>query len=306
MLLPTETRGGERKRIMRLIIVTGMSGSGKTKALDILEDNGFYCLDNLPVKILPEFMNMILRLDDFSNKVCITVDVRNSEMSAGALRTLTSLSKLVSLKIIFLDCDNSVLMKRYKETRRLHPLMMTDNKLDLTQAIEQERKILEPIKSKADYIIDTSLLTTGDLKAKINEFLPEGDKPGLTLAFTAFGYKYGIPADCDVVFDVRCLPNPFYIEELRTKTGQDHEVRDYVMSCPESQELFDRITAYLDSAIPMYEREGRSQLVVGLGCTGGQHRSLTFAIILAERYKEKGFAASAFARDSERNVRKYL
>ncbi|MCR5520892.1 MAG: RNase adapter RapZ [Lachnospiraceae bacterium] len=291
---------------MRLIIVTGMSGSGKTKALDILEDNGYYCLDNLPVKILPEFINMILRLDDFSNRICITVDVRNSEMSTGALQTLKALSKLVSLRIIFLDCDNSVLMKRYKETRRLHPLMMTDNSLDLQAAINKERTILEPIKSTADYIIDTSLLTTGDLKQKIGEFLPESEQQGLSLSFTAFGYKYGIPADCDVVFDVRCLPNPFYIDELKTKTGQDHEVRDYVMSCPESQELFDRITAYLDCAIPMYEHEGRSQLVVGLGCTGGQHRSLTFAILLAERYRQKGFAASAFARDSERNVKKYL
>ena len=291
---------------MRLIIVTGMSGSGKTKALDILEDNGYYCLDNLPVKILPEFMNLILRLEDFSSKVCITVDVRNSEMSEDALKTLDSLSSLVSLRIIFLDCDNSVLMKRYKETRRLHPLMMTDNKLDLQGAINLEREVLARIKARADYIVDTSLLSTGDLKEKINEFLPEDDNPGLTLSFTAFGYKYGIPADCDIVFDVRCLPNPFYIDELKTKTGQDHEVRDYVMSCPESQELFDRITEYLDTAIPMYEHEGRSQLVIGLGCTGGQHRSLTFAILLAGRYKEKGYSASAFARDSERNVRKYL
>ncbi len=291
---------------MRLIIVTGMSGSGKTKALDILEDNGYYCLDNLPVKILPEFMNLILRLEDFSSKVCITVDVRNSEMSEDALKILDSLSSLVSLRIIFLDCDNSVLMKRYKETRRLHPLMMTDNKLDLQGAINLEREVLARIKARADYIVDTSLLSTGDLKEKINEFLPEGDNPGLTLSFTAFGYKYGIPADCDIVFDVRCLPNPFYIDELKTKTGQDHEVRDYVMSCPESQELFDRITGYLDTAIPMYEHEGRSQLVIGLGCTGGQHRSLTFAILLAGRYKEKGYSASAFARDSERNVRKYL
>ncbi|MCR5432630.1 MAG: RNase adapter RapZ [Lachnospiraceae bacterium] len=291
---------------MRVIIVTGMSGSGKTKALDILEDNGYYCLDNLPVKILPEFMNLILRLDDFSSKVCITVDVRNTEMSDGALSTLESLSGSVDLKIVFLDCDNSVLVKRYKESRRLHPLMMTDTKLDLQGAINKERDILEQIKSKADYIIDTSLLTTGELKEKINEFLPENEKHGLSISFTAFGYKYGIPADCDIVFDVRCLPNPFYVDELKTKTGKDHEVRDFVMSYPESRELLERIIAYLDSAIPMYNREGRSQLVVGLGCTGGQHRSLTFAILLAEHYKEKGLMASAFARDSERNMKKYL
>lgn len=291
---------------MKLIIVTGMSGSGKTKALDILEDNGYYCLDNLPFKIVPEFMDMILKLEDFSKKVCITVDVRNSEMSDDVLGVIDALSKRVSLKMVFLDCDNSILLKRYKESRRLHPLMMTDTSLDLRTAIDRERKLLEPMRSRADIVIDTSLLAVGDLKEKITEFIPEDGNAGLALAFTAFGYKYGIPADCDIVFDVRCLPNPFYIDELRTKTGQDHEVRDYVMSCPESQELFDRITAYLDTAIPMYEHEGRAQLVVGLGCTGGQHRSLTFAILLAERYKQKGFAASAFARDSERNVRKYL
>jgi UPF0042 nucleotide-binding protein len=290
--------------------VTGMSGSGKTKALDILEDNGYYCLDNLPVKILPEFINMIMNIENFSNRVCITMDVRNSEMTTEALKTLNTISKRVSesgeMKIVFLDCEDSVLMKRYKESRRLHPLMMTEPKLDLQGAIRKEREALAEIKSRADYTIDTSLLTTSDLNVKITKILPKSEKQRLSIAFTAFGYKYGIPSDCDLVFDVRCLPNPYYIDEFKTKTGADKRVRDYVMSHTESKKLFRRITSYLDCAIPMYEQEGRSQLVVGLGCTGGQHRSLTFAILLAQKYKEKGLSTTAFARDSERNVKKYL
>jgi len=291
---------------MKLIIVTGMSGSGKTKAMDILEDNGYYCLDNLPVKLLPEFIGMIMRLEDFPNKVCITVDVRNNGFSEEAMDTIEEVKKTVALKVLFLDCEDQVLLKRYKETRRLHPLMMTDNSLTLQDAFVKERTVLEPIKQKADYVIDTSLLSTGGLKEKIEDILPEGETHGLTLGFTAFGYKYGIPADCDIVFDVRCLPNPFYIDELKTKTGLDREVREYVMSCPESQELYERITQYLDTTIPMYEKEGKSQLVVGLGCTGGQHRSLTFALLLAKKYKEAGYQTSAFARDRDRNVRKYV
>lgn len=289
---------------MKLIIVTGMSGSGKSKALNVLEDSGYYCLDNLPVRLIPDIIEMILKLEDFPGKVCVTVDVRNRDVSAEALKAINALKKKVSLKILFLDCDNSILLKRYKETRRLHPLMMTDNSLDLISAIEKERGLVETIRQKADYVIDTSLLSTGDLKEKIYDVLPGNDQVGMQLNFTAFGYKYGIPADCDLVFDVRCLPNPFYIQELKSLTGRDKEVRDYVMSCEESQQLYDKIREYLETALPMYEHEGKSQLVVGLGCTGGQHRSLTFAILLAEYFAKQGYVSNAFARDSAKNVEK--
>lgn len=289
---------------MKLIIVTGMSGSGKSKALNVLEDSGYYCLDNLPVKLIPDVIDMILGLEDFSSKVCVTIDVRNRDITVDALKTINALKKKVSLKVLFLDCDNSILLKRYKETRRLHPLMMTDNSLDLQAAIDRERNLIESVRQKADYIIDTSLLSTGDLKEKIYDVLPENDQTRMQLNFTAFGYKYGIPADCDLVFDVRCLPNPFYIDELKKLTGRDREVRDYVMSCEESQRLYDRIVDYLETALPMYEHEGKSQLVVGIGCTGGQHRSLTFAILLAEHFEKMGYVSNAFARDSEKNVKK--
>lgn len=290
---------------MKVIIVTGMSGSGKSKALHVLEDSGYYCLDNLPAKLLPEFVDMILQLDNFSQRVCFTLDARNSDMSGDAILALEKLRKKVSMKVLFLDCENGVLMKRYKESRRLHPFMMYDDKLDLETAIKNEREVLENIRQRADVVIDTSLLTTGDLKEKMAEVLPDGEQTAMSISFVAFGYKYGIPTDCDLVFDVRCLPNPFYVPELKDMTGNDKPVRDYVMSCTESQELMDRITAYLDSALPLYKHEGKAQLVVGLGCTGGQHRSLTFAILLAEKYAEQGYVTHASARDKNKGLNQY-
>lgn len=286
---------------MKVLIVTGMSGSGKSKALNVLEDNGYYCLDNLPLKLVPQILEMISGLEDFPNKICITVDVRNSDVSREAVKVIAGLKRKVSVKVLFLDCEQSILLKRYKESRRLHPLMMFDDKLDLVSAIEKERHILEEIRQRADMVIDTSLLSTGDLKEKLLEMLPSGESPVIQINFVAFGYKYGIPSDCDLVFDVRCLPNPFYIDELKTKTGLDKEVRDYVMSCSDSQELFSKITGYLDLTIPLYRHEGKAQLVVGLGCTGGQHRSLTFAILLAEKYAAEGLSTRAWARDSSKN-----
>lgn len=290
---------------MKVIIVTGMSGSGKSKALNIFEDSGYYCLDNLPVKILPEFIDMVLQMDDFPQKLCITMDARNRNLSVEALKAISRIGSKVRLRILYLDCEDGVLLKRYKESRRLHPLMMYDDKLDLPSAIAEERHMLEELRQRADMVVDTSLLSTGDLREKITELLPDSEKAALQLSFIAFGYKYGIPSDCDLVFDVRCLPNPYYIEELRDKTGNDQEVRDFVMSYTESQKLLERIEAYLDTAIPLYEHEGKVQLVVGLGCTGGQHRSLTFAILLAEYYAAKGYGTHASARDSRKNLNRY-
>lgn len=285
--------------------MTGMSGSGKSKALNILEDSGFYCLDNMPVKLFPEFIDMFMRLDEVPEKLCLTMDIRSTDSPAGAVEIIKKLSSAnVQLKVLFLDCEDKVLIHRYKESRRLHPLMMYDENLTLETAIAKERKLLEDVRQHADVVVETSLFTVGDLKEKILTVLPDYESTKMQLNFVAFGYKYGIPSDCDLVFDVRCLPNPFYIDELKGKTGDDREVRDYVMSCPESKELMSRITAYLDTALPLYEHEGRSQLVVGLGCTGGQHRSLTFAILLAEHYADK-FVTHAQARDRDKNLSLY-
>lgn len=280
-----------------------MSGSGKSKTLDFFEDSGYYCLDNLPVKLLVDFINMLQRLEDCPAKVCVTIDVRDRNITTDAGAALYELRCLSDLKLLFLDCDDTTLLKRYKETRRLHPLMMADPDLDLATAISEERHLIEEIRAGADYIIDTSQMSTSQLRLKLKELTPDNDTTGaMQISFVAFGYKYGLGADFDLVFDVRCLPNPFYVEALRGKTGADTEVRDYVMSQPDSQLLFRKLVEYLDASLPMYEREGKAQLVVGLGCTGGQHRSLTFAILLAEYFSSRGYITRASSRDSDRNL----
>lgn len=288
---------------MKVIIITGMSGSGKSKALNFFEDNGYYCLDNLPVKLLVDFVKMLQRLEGFSKKVCLTMDVRDSNIQSDAGAVLYELRCIADIKLLFLDCEDGVLLRRYKETRRLHPLMMSDDKLDLQTAIATERHLLEEIRQSADCIVDTSLTSSSELKLKLRESLLNSEEVSpMQLNFVAFGYKYGMSADFDLVFDVRCLPNPFYVDELRGKTGADTEVRDYVMASDDSKQLFARITAYLETALPMYEREGKAQLVVGLGCTGGQHRSLTFALLLADYFEKLGYSTHASSRDSVKNV----
>lgn len=287
---------------MKILVITGMSGSGKSKALNILEDNGYYCLDNMPIKLIPQIVEMMKNLKDFSQKVCVTIDVRNHDIAEDATRTFDTLINLAELKVIFLDCEEGVILKRYKESRRLHPLMMSDDKLDLVGAIREERHLLENVRQRSDIVIDTSLLSTSDLREKLLAALSFDDIAPLPINFVAFGYKYGIPSDCDLVFDVRCLPNPYYVESLRFKTGKDKEVRDFVMNNAESQKLYQKILSYLDYSLPLYEHEGKAQLVVGIGCTGGQHRSFTFALLLAEHYRNIGYNAYASARDSEKNV----
>ncbi len=288
--------------MLQVMIVSGMSGSGKSKALDFFEDNGYYCLDNLPTKLLADIVNMLDKLEDFPNKACITIDVRDINIAKDAGKALQDLKKIADIKLLFLECDSSVLLKRYKETRRLHPLMMNNSKLDLEAAIEMERGLLAELKASADLTVDTSVLTTSQFREKLLGIIPASLSKPMNVSFVAFGYKYGISADFDLVFDVRCLPNPFYVEELKELSGYDKKVRDYVMASEDSQALFSRITDYLDTAIPLYEKEGKAQLVVGFGCTGGQHRSLTFALLMTEHYRKKGYQAGTVARDSARNI----
>ncbi len=288
---------------MKVVIITGMSGSGKSKALNFFEDNGYYCLDNLPVKLLADIIRMLQKLEGFSQKVCVTMDVRDANIAKDAPAELEELRKIADTKLIFLECEDGVLLRRYKETRRLHPLMMTNTELDLAGAITEERKLLEEVRQKADCIVDTSLTTSSELREKLREeVLKNSESAAMQINFVAFGYKYGLSADFDLVFDVRCLPNPFYVDELKTKNGADKEVQDFVMSHESSKELLKKITDYLECAIPLYVKEGKAQLVVGLGCTGGQHRSLTFAILLAQHFEKMGFATHAYSRDSRKNV----
>lgn len=287
---------------MKVLVLTGMSGAGKSKVLKMLEDDGYYCLDNLPTKLLDEFVGMLLRLDDFPQKLAVTADVRNHDISVDLAKGLELLKKRIDTRVLFLDCENGMLLKRYKETRRLHPLMMFDDKMDLESAINEERRLLVNVRADADYVIDTSYLSTSELREKLREAVAEDTAGKMSISFVAFGYKYGIPSDADLVFDVRCLPNPFYIQEFKKMTGADKEVRDYVMSFKESQELYQRIIDYLECAIPLYEKEGKAQLVCGFGCTGGQHRSLAFAILMAEYFAEKGYKTSGVSRDKQKNL----
>ena len=287
---------------MKLLILTGMSGSGKSKTMKMLEDNGFYCMDNLPIKLFSGFVNMMLQMDDLPKFVAITADARNPHISEELTVEIEEIKKIVEVKVLFLDCEDGILLKRYKETRRLHPLMMFDSKLDLKGAIAEERHQLENVRQISDFIIDTSSLSTSELREQLLQAVSSESNGRMKLNFIAFGYKYGIPSDADLVFDVRCLPNPFYRPELRKLTGMDKEVRDYVMAQPESQALYKRIVDYLECTLPMYEKEGKAQLVVGLGCTGGQHRSLTFAILLSDYFEEKGYVTQKWSRDKSRNV----
>lgn len=287
---------------MKVLILTGMSGAGKSKTLKLLEDNGFYCLDNLPIKLLSDFINMFLQQEDTPQKLAVTADVRNHNISGELTKEIDMLKRIVDVKVLFLDSEDGMILKRYKETRRLHPLMMNDDKLDLQNAIIMERHLLESVRSLSDYIIDTSYLASSELREKLLDII-QNDSPGkMNLNFVAFGYKYGIPSDADLVFDVRCLPNPFYIQELKTLTGADREVQDFVMSHESSRALFQKIIDYLECALPMYEKEGKAQLVCGLGCTGGQHRSLTFALLLADYFSAKGYHAKGDSRDKNKNL----
>jgi len=287
---------------MKLLIVTGMSGSGKSKAMKMLEDNGYYCMDNLPTKLFSNFVEMMIQMDDMPKYVAITADARNPHIAEELTVEIDELKKMVEAKILYLDSEDGILLKRYKETRRLHPLMVFDSKLDLKAAIAEERHQLESIRQISDYIIDTSELSTSELREKILQVISEDAGGRMKLNFVAFGYKYGIPGDADLVFDVRCLPNPFYRPELKNLTGMDKEVRDYVMAQDESRALYKRIVDYLECTLPMYEKEGKAQLVVGLGCTGGQHRSLTFAILLAEYFEKQGYVTQKWSRDKNKNV----
>lgn len=272
---------------MRFVVVTGMSGGGKRTALKMLEDAGYYCVDNLPVSLVERFMELISMPDSEINKVALGMDVRTDQSFQDATRILRELrEKGYDFEILFMDADEQALIKRYKETRRIHPLA-SDGRVE--EGIRKEREILENIRRSADYVIDTSNLLTRELKEELDRiFVNNEDYNSLMVTIMSFGFKNGIPADADLVFDVRFLPNPFYIDEMRTKTGKDPEVRDYVMSFQESRDFLEKLTDMLLFLIPNYVKEGKYRLVVAIGCTGGKHRSVTLANALFEEMKDQG------------------
>lgn len=272
---------------MRLVIVTGMSGGGKRTAMKMLEDVGFYCVDNLPVSFIEKFVGLVSAPNNEISKVALGLDARANQSFEEVERILENLRKDgCKFEILFMDASDQVLLKRYKETRRVHPLAPADRVED---GIAREREILKAIKGKADYVIDSSSLLTRELKEELDRiFVQNKEYNSLMINIVSFGFKNGIPADADLVFDVRFLPNPFYIDELKHKTGKDKEVQDYVMQYEESTVFLDKLEDLLEFLVPNYVKEGKYQLVIGIGCTGGKHRSVTLANELYKRMKDKG------------------
>ena len=281
---------------MNLLIVTGMSGAGKSLAANALEDMGYFCVDNIPPAIIPVFVNFSERGGEGLKKLAIVTDIRGGEMFNEISDVLQKLKENnVDYKILFLDAEDRVLLRRYKENRRKHPLC--DSGLSVSEAVKSERKTLKEIREKADYTVDTSLISVSQLKNQLADIFLSDDNDGLKILCKSFGFKYGADADADLVFDVRCLPNPYYIEELKKKTGLDEAVSNYVMGFPESQEFAEKIKGFLDFSVPLYLKEGKSQLIIAFGCTGGKHRSVTFAELVYSHLKENGFDVSTFHRD---------
>ena len=275
---------------MRFVIVTGMSGAGKITALKIFEDNGYYCVDNLPIDLIENFADLLFSQTSEKNKVAIGVDIRSGNNLDRINELLENLRiKDQNYEILFLDCNNSTLIKRFKETRRSHPMGDADS---VENEINTERKKLAFLRKQADYIIDTSNLLVRDLRTEIEKiFVMNKEYRNLFVTIMSFGFKFGGPADCDLVFDGRFLPNPYYIPELKHKTGEDKEVQDFVLDSEVSKEFLEKLTDMVKFLIPNYIDEGKNQLVIGIGCTGGHHRSVTVA---KELYKQLDSADAGY------------
>ncbi len=285
---------------MEFVIVTGLSGSGKSSAVKVLEDIGYFCIDNMPPQLIPDFAAMCSENSSIS-KVAIVTDIRGGAMFFKLGDSITTLHiRGLDVKVLFLEASREVLIKRYKETRRKHPLEEAFEG-DVVKAIDAEIELLAEIRENAEYIVDSSLLSTGQLKEQIAGLFLEKASDGMIVSCMSFGFKYGAPGEADLVFDVRCLPNPFYLPELKQKTGLDQEVRDYVMSFEQSQQLRDKLFDLIDFLIPHYVSEGKSRLVIAFGCTGGKHRSVTFAELTAKHLKDCDYKTRILHRDAKKN-----
>lgn len=292
-------RGGGTPRgtgYVQLVVITGMSGAGKSEAMRSMEDLGYFCVDNLPPALLPKFVDMFETPGEPLKKVAVVIDIRGGDFFDDIVGALAELdSRLFAYQILFLEADDAALVRRYKESRRRHP-MATDGRI--LEGIATERERLEILRGRAHHIIDTSRMTPQDLNKHLAELYGVGGEgPGLAVSIVSFGYKHGVPLDADLVFDIRFLPNPYYVTSLRPKTGLDDEVRDYVMSWPVSGELLSRLQDLLDYLLPHYANEGKSQLTIAIGCTGGQHRSVVLGSLLGRHLAEKFPSLSVHHRD---------
>lgn len=280
-------------------VITGLSGSGKTQAVRFLEDSGFFCIDNIPPMLIPQVAKIFVSMNGKYENVAFVADTRMGELINELLDNLKLLKDGgYECKLLFLDANDQTLVKRYKETRRAHPLSGSKGLLD---SIGRERLMLEKLYNAADYIIDTSDLTLQQFSKKLKKiYFDETIQNNITVNVSAFGFKYGIPLDSDLVFDVRCFPNPFYIDELKEKTGLDKAVRDYVMGFDASREFSKKLEDMILFLLPMYIEEGKTALSIAIGCTGGQHRSVTMAYLLSETLKKNGYFVNLVCRDIEK------
>lgn len=285
---------------MEITIVTGLSGAGKSRVVDALEDIGYFCVDNMPPKLMPTFAQLLLNSREKREKVAIVTDIRVGASFGDLFNAIVELKELkCDTKLLFIDASDDVLIRRYKETRRKHPLLDKYNG-SINDALAAERSILEPAKSIADYVIDSSHMTPTDCKNRICEMFLDNPGNALKVHCVSFGFKCGIPNDSDLMFDVRCLPNPFYVEELKQHTGLEDPVRDYVLKWDEARGLEAKLCDLLDYLIPLYRKEGKSQLVISVGCTGGRHRSVVFAELLKAHLEKIGCIATVQHRDMKK------
>lgn len=289
---------------MRFVVVTGMSGAGKSTALKMLEDLGYFCVDNLPVQLVSKLADLVSAQRMERDKIALGIDIRSGvkfQELEGVLEELKTAG--LKYEILYLDAQDDVLVKRYKETRRNHPLA-DEGRVD--QGIQKERELLEGLKKKADYILDTSQMLTRELQTELSKiYVDNKEYKSIYVTILSFGFKYGIPNDADLVFDVRFLPNPYYLEELRVKTGNDKEIQEFVMKNDKAEEFMKKLDELIRFLIPNYIEEGKHQLVVAVGCTGGKHRSVTIANELFERLKtDISFGIKVEHRDIEKDAKR--
>ncbi len=293
---------------MEIVILTGMSGAGKSLAMNYLEDMGFFCIDNLPPVVLPQMVRTFTKSGGTEGtgirRVAFVVDIRSFEMFSGILPALDEIEEIrIPYRIVFLEASDAVLIGRYKETRRNHPL--AEGGRSISQALSLERAKLEPLKEHATDVFDTTNMAPSDLRNAMYKLLSEeGRENRMSILIQSFGFKYGIPPDCDSVVDVRFIPNPFYEPELKTLSGLDQPVRDFVCAFPETKEFMDRVAGMLDYVIPFYIREGKVRLTLGIGCTGGRHRSVVLAQDLADRLSGQGLQIHVDHRDIDRDPKR--
>ena len=285
---------------MQFLIITGMSGAGKSRAADVLEDLDFYCVDNMPAELMPMFARLCMATKGRYEKVALVTDVRKKNGFGELLHILDGFDELeFDYKILYMDADVKTLVRRYKETRRPHPLAQDGESLE--SSIRREEKLLEPIKKRSDYIIDTGSLTLGMLQNRLYSiFAEDGQKKSVTVNVVSFGYKFGIPTDADLVFDVRFLPNPFYVDDLRTMSGMDEPVKDYIFSSSSAGDFLKMLYEMVDYLLPLYAEEGKLSLNIAVGCTGGRHRSVAVAGALYDHLKKSGAKVTFTNRDMDK------